>query len=68
MENPITQPFKGVGNYDLFLNFDPNTLKKNTGEIKNKDYFYIVSIFKEFVDLFFLDVIENNVIFALPCA
>lgn len=68
MENPITRPFKGVGNYDLFLNFDPNTLKKNTGEIKNKDYFYIVSIFKEFVDLFFLDVIENNVIFALPCA
>ena len=65
MENRSWQPVRAVRIKDFFMECDPKTIKKNLNKFNKRGQSKMREIFRTFVDLLFLDIIENNVIFAL---
>lgn len=65
MENHLRQPCKCATINDFFAECDPTTVKKNKNKFKRKGQRKMKSIFRAFTDLFLLDIIENNAIFAM---
>ena len=65
MENRSWQPVRAARIKDFFMECDPKTIKKNLNKFSKRGQSKMRKIFRTFVDLLFLDIIENNVIFAL---
>ena len=65
MENHLYRPARAARISDLFAECDPKTITKNKNKFIKKGQKKMVDIFRAFTDLFLLDIIENNVIFAL---
>lgn len=65
MENRTWQPVRAARIKDFFMDCDPKTIKKNLNKFNKRGQSKMIRVFRTFVDLFLLDIIENNVIFAL---
>jgi hypothetical protein len=65
MENRLYRPVRAARISDLFAECDPKTITKNKNKFVKKGQKKMVDIFRAFTDLFLLDIIENNAIFAM---
>lgn len=65
MENHLHQSCKCATINDFFAECDPTTVRKNKNKFNKRGQKKMKSIFRAFTDLFLLDIIENNAIFAM---